>query len=189
MKKITLLFILAIMISCNTNKKNKNENIKSETENSAEATTAVDEEEILVGMISCKDLEKPPYENWFVENFNDHTLDTATTTKLKPLLNDLHIKVFMGTWCSDSQREVPALHKLLEAANFDEKNLQIIAVDRDKVTPDGFEKNMDIQYVPTIIMYKNKEEIGRIVESPIETLEKDMLNILSGKEYKHTYQE
>lgn len=192
MKKIIFLFILAGTFACNTSKKNNKETTKTEIENTTETTESnktEEEEEILVGNISCKDLEKPPYENWFVENFNNHMLDTATLTQLKPLLSNVHIKVFMGTWCSDSQREVPALHKILEEAGFDEKNLQIVAVDRDKVTPQGFEKNMDIQYVPTIIFYKNKKEVGRIVESPVETLEKDMLTILSGKPYKHTYQE
>lgn len=35
-----------------------------------------------------------------------------------------------------------------------------------------------IERVPTFIFYKNESEIGRIIETPVETLEKDILNIL-----------
>ena len=93
----------------------------------------------------------------------------------------------MGSWCEDSHRDVPQLYKILDEAKFDESKLKVISVDEDKLTPEGFEKDMDIQNVPTIILYKNNKELGRIVEYPIQTLEKDMLSILSGKEYKHAY--
>ena len=60
-------------------------------------------------------------------------------------------------------------------------------VSEDKDTPEGLEEGMDIQYVPTIILFKNGEELGRIVESPVETLEKDLLKIAKGEPYEHTY--
>jgi hypothetical protein len=50
---------------------------------------------------------------------------------------------------------------------------------------DGF----DITNVPTFIFYRNGKEINRIVESPVISLEKDMLSILAGEVYKHTYAE
>ena len=190
MKKIAFLFVVTTLISCNCNKKDKID--KNVPENETTVVTPSEkeaEEELLIGKISCKNLEMPPYNDWFVENFNNHTLDTLTISNLKPLLKNTRIKVFMGTWCSDSQREVPALHKVLEAADFDEDNLEIIAVNRDKITPNGLEKGKDIQYVPTIIFYKAGKEINRIVESPVASLEKDMLAIISGQEYKHTYAE
>ncbi len=188
MKKIVLFLLITLLFSCKENNKSTVENTTQEKETITSKTTQ-DEEELLVGIISCKDLEQGIYNDWFVENFNDHTLDIETVNKLKPLLNDVFIQVFMGTWCSDSQREVPALHKILETADFDENKMEIIAVNREKRTPKGLEKGMDIQYVPTLIFYKNKKELGRIVESPVETLEKDMLTILSEKPYKHNYQE
>ena len=188
MKKVILSLLIPFLFSCKENKKSTIENTTQEKEVTTSKTNQ-DEEEMLIGIISCKDLEQGIYNEWFVENFNDHTVDTKTINKLKPLLNDVFIQVFMGTWCSDSQREIPALHKILETADFDENNMEIIAVNRDKTTPNGLEKGMDIQYVPTLIFYKNKKELGRIVEMPVETLEKDMLAILSGKPYKHSYQE
>ena len=95
----------------------------------------------------------------------------------------------MGTWCGDSRRETPSLYKILDATNFNYKNFTLITVSREKSTPKGFEKNMDIVYVPTIIFYRNGEEIGRFVEFAQESLEKDMLAIVSGVGYKHSYED
>ncbi len=189
MKKIALFLIVALLFSCKENKSSNDTHSTTEKETVTTTNTEEQEEEILIGKISCKNMETPPFNDWFVENFNDHTLDSTTISQLKPVLNDVRIKVFMGTWCSDSQREVPALYKVLEAAEFDENNMEIIAVDRDKVTPSGLEKGMDIQYVPTIIFYKEGKEIGRFVESAVESLEKDMLAIVTQSGYKHAYQE
>ena len=40
-------------------------------------------------------------------------------------------------------------------------------------------EGLDINFVPTFIFYKAGEEIGRIIEMPYETLEKDMLELVS----------
>src|SRR5690606_18438893 len=92
-------------------------------------------------------------------------------------------------WCEDSQRETPHFYKILDAANFDESKLTLITVSEEKTTPQGYEEGKNITNVPTIIFYKNDKELGRIVEYPIESLEKDMFAILSGKDYKHAYAE
>ncbi|MEJ2614863.1 MAG: hypothetical protein P8Z35_07895 [Ignavibacteriaceae bacterium] len=39
---------------------------------------------------------------------------------------------------------------------------------------------MKIELVPTIIFYKDEKELGRIVETPNDSLEKDILKILTG---------
>ena len=36
---------------------------------------------------------------------------------------------------------------------------------------------------------KDDQELGRMVEYPLESLEKDMVKILSGEDYKHAYAE
>ena len=59
----------------------------------------------------------------------------------------------------------------------------IVAVDRDKISPNRQEEGKDIRYVPTLIVSKNNEEIGRIVESPSSesaTLESDLFEISLG---------
>lgn len=149
----------------------------------------VDGGEMLLGEINFDGLQKEPFTEWFELNYNGHSLDTTAIDSLKPLLKKVSIKVFMGTWCEDSQREVPALLKILEAADYKMDYLEMVAVTHDKDTPDGLEADYEIEYVPTIIFYKDGSEINRIVEYPQQTLEQDMLTILKEEPYKHTYAE
>ena len=144
------------------------------------------ETDYLLGSIQRSDLEKDVYGEWFDENYNLHALDNSLIPELKNTFDDVQVTVFMGTWCSDSQREVPAFFKILDAI---EKQIivRLIAVDEDKMVPDGSATDSGIEYVPTFIFSKNEKEINRIVEFPIFSLEKDMLDILQGKDYKNAY--
>jgi len=94
----------------------------------------------------------------------------------------------MGTWCGDSKEQTPIFYKILDAANFNYNNLQLIAVNRGKSTPDNLQEGLNIERVPTFIFYKKGKEIGRFVEFPQETVEADMLKIVSGEPYKHSYE-
>ncbi len=51
-------------------------------------------------------------------------------------------------------------------------------MNREKVGLADEVDGMEIHFVPTFIFYRNDEEIGRIVEMPYESLEKDMLEIV-----------
>ena len=144
---------------------------------------------LLIGLTSKSDLQKQPYADWFETNYNDYKIDTAVVKKIKEHLNGLSIKAFMGTWCEDSRYEIPQFYKVMEAAGFNDRNLELIAVDISKKTPDNLHVGLDIVYIPTLIFFKNNKEIGRFVEYPRETLEKDILKIISGESYKHSYQE
>jgi hypothetical protein len=65
--------------------------------------------------------------------------------------------------------------------------VRLITLDRNKTTPELFEKGLNITNVPTFIFYEKGIEINRIVETPIVSLEQDMLDILSRKDYKPNY--
>ncbi|MBL6646593.1 MAG: thioredoxin family protein [Flavobacteriaceae bacterium] len=144
------------------------------------------ETDYLLGSIQRSDLEKDEYGEWFDENYDSHPLDTSLISDIKNAFDDVQVTVFMGTWCSDSQREVPAFYKVLDAID-EQISVRIIAVDEDKMVPDGSATDSGIEYVPTFIFSKNGKEINRIVEFPIFSLEKDMLDILQGKDYKNAY--
>jgi thiol-disulfide isomerase/thioredoxin len=94
-------------------------------------------------------------------------------------------------WCSDSQREVPYLYKILDKVNFDRDDVSLVGVDEDKIVPgisDEKRQDLNIINVPTIIVLDNEgKEINRIVEFPQETLEEDFYKIISGQDYKHVY--
>jgi thiol-disulfide isomerase/thioredoxin len=187
MKKVFLLAIVIIFTAC------KPSVVISNTPNSN--NNAVQEKnkpiikEMLVGKIMKSELQLDPFVTWFNPGERDYTPKPATIAALKKISKeDLTITIFMGTWCSDSQTQVPRFYKILTEMEFDTNNLTLIAMTKDKTTPEKYEQALKITNVPTFIFYKKGTELQRIVESPVETLEEDMLKILSGMPYKHTYE-
>jgi thioredoxin-related protein len=77
--------------------------------------------------------------------------------------------------------------KILDQTGYNTAEMEIIAIDEDKRTKEGLENIYNLAYVPTLIFFDGKKEINRIVEFPIKSLEQDILDILSGKEYKNAY--
>ena len=175
MKKIILLFSITLLVSCAASKK---------------IMAVKDTDGNLVGHVNKESFQQEPYGNeWFNDFYSYYETDKEAIKKLQPLLKEVKIKGFMGTWCGDSQREIPNLYKLLDEAQFNYKNLELAGVNRQKKA-NGLEEGLNILRVPTFIFYKNGKEIGRFVEHPVDgsTIEKDFLKIVSGQEYKHPYQ-
>lgn len=140
--------------------------------------------EKLLGKITREGLTSNSFKNWFDRNYDNYMPNEELINNIKNSLNGYKIKLFLGTWCGDSKREVPRFYKILDAANFLENQLEVIAVDRTpeayKKSPTGEEKGLNIHKVPTFIFYKNGKEINRIVESPQTTLEEDIKAIIDG---------
>ncbi len=140
-------------------------------------------EEILIGRINISGLKTEPYLEWFNYFYNDYQVDADGLEEVNIDDSNLEILVFLGTWCSDSQLQIPQFIKILEKLNYSEDQLTMVAMDRDEnrvmSTPDNSEEGLNITHVPTFIFYQNGIELGRIVEFPRESLEIDMSNILS----------
>ena len=195
MKKIFILITSVLLSSCISTSVTINPSVTSQK--SEEISTPITKKEsvkqsnpdMLVGKQNRKALEQEPFGSWFNKNYEEYTVDQETVSELAPYLKIISIKAFMGTWCGDSKRETPTFYKILDKANFDYSNLELITVTRAKDTPEGYEKDLDIIRVPTFIFYKNGKEIGRYVEFSRESLEKDMLAIVSGAPYKHSYED
>jgi tetratricopeptide (TPR) repeat protein len=146
----------------------------------------------LLGDCSLSQLEKEPYSAWYAKNFSAYEPNIQVVEALKKTNPAKYtMKVFFGSWCGDSKRELPKMTKLLEKLSFPQKNLSLIGVDDStevyKQSPQRQEAGMNIFRVPTFIVYKNNKEVGRIVEYPTETIERDLLKIFSRKEYVPNY--
>ena len=143
----------------------------------------------LIGYLQKSDLLQGKYTVWFTKSFNEYQPKEKVVKKIKKRLKNISIKSFFGTWCHDSKREVPRFYKIMELAGFDLKNnFQMVGITRGKKTPDNLQERYNIKHTPTFIFYKNGKEIGRYIEHPRETQEKDILKILSKKNYKHSYE-
>lgn len=147
--------------------------------------------QFLVGKITWDGLNANPYNAWFEKGFENYVVDETLVNMFKEQLGEHEIKLFLGTWCGDSKREVPRFLKILKAASFPLENIEIVALDRRKAhyktSPTGEEKGLNIIKVPTFIFFKDGQEINRIVESPIESLEEDLMKIVLGKSYTPNY--
>lgn len=119
--------------------------------------------------------------SWWDSEYKMYPIDSTDIEKLKIKLENVDIKIVMGTWCSDSRTEVPHFYKILEKINYPIEKVTLINVNRDKLGLENEVEDLNINFVPTFIFYKTGEELGRIVEMPYETLERDMLEILSAE--------
>ncbi|MEI6264230.1 MAG: thioredoxin family protein [Sphingobacteriia bacterium] len=146
---------------------------------------------MLLGHCSISAYKNEPYANWFIPNFDNYTVDSATIEQIRPLLKKKKMDLFMGTWCGDSKHEVPRIIKILLAAGMDTAHLSIIAVgngaDMYKKSPQGEEMGLNIRRVPTLIVYDKKKEMGRFIEYPVVSIEKDLLRILQKDGYIPNY--
>ncbi len=145
----------------------------------------------LLGKINKEGLTSPNYNGWFTKNFEEYEPDQTIINAISDKLKGYEIKLFMGTWCGDSKREVPRFYKILQLADFPLEQLTAVALSREadmyKQSPQHEEKGLNIHRVPTFIFYKNGKEVNRIVEEPIESLEKDIQKIITSKPYKPNY--
>jgi thiol-disulfide isomerase/thioredoxin len=135
--------------------------------------------EILYGYCDRSGLEKGEYGKLFDEYYDIYEPDRAVTDQLKLKQSGVEILVVLGTWCSDSQEQVPRFFKVLDRIRFDKKSVQLICVSSSKEAGDVDLVNYDIQKVPTFIIYKKGREVGRIIETPYSTIEKDLLMFFS----------
>jgi hypothetical protein len=148
---------------------------------------------ILLGVCPREALLENPFAQWFKTAYDHYTVDTATCVYLAPLLRDKKITLFLGTWCGDSRREVPRLLKILDCCGFPPNQLKLVMVsnqpDMYKQSPGHEEAGLNIRRVPTLIIEGKKQEMGRIIELPVVSLEKDMLRILRKEGYVPNYAE
>lgn len=142
--------------------------------------------EMLVGKISRSDLQQKPYADWYQKYDQAYQVDRVVAVKLPTLLIDVDITIVMGIWCHDSQRQVPRFYKILAEAGADMNRVRMVAVDMDFAAPDQDVASFKITNTPTFIFSRGGAEMNRIVETPVVSLEQDMLVILKGAAYRHS---
>ena len=150
-----------------------------------------DGSQFLLGPIKKNRLTEGHYGQWFNPQFSAYQVDQEALALIEKSIEDYDLLLFLGTWCSDSQREVPGIFKILEEAGYPTDLVEIYAVDERtefrKTTPGGEAKARNIVHVPTLIFIKDGKEVNRIIELPVQTLEKDMIAIMNRQDYRPHY--
>jgi thiol-disulfide isomerase/thioredoxin len=191
MKSICLFSVslLILLGGCRTSKSAAGTNSRANTtqvsvaENLPAHPDFSDPKTWLIGYFDPGKLSQEPYSEWYKKGYDDYQFNTEAVNQLIDKdKSGISIKVIMGTWCPDSRREIPRLMRILDIWQFPASNLTFIGVDDAKNSPVAEYNKLDIQKVPTIIIYKNNVEAGRIIEIPVTSLEQDMVKILGRNE-------
>jgi thioredoxin 1 len=134
-------------------------------------------DEVLIGQITAEQLTS----NFkaFDNTNRKKTLSEETLARLTEIKDTYSIKAFLGTWCHDSEREIPTLIDIIKTAENPNLQLSLIALNMDKEDPKGLAKQYQVKYTPTIVIEANGIEIGRIVERPENSLEDNILAIIN----------
>ncbi|MBN2237453.1 MAG: thioredoxin family protein, partial [Bacteroidales bacterium] len=116
------------------------------------------------------------------QKYEAYSANQAQVDELKTIFKKnkkLNVVVVFATWCGDSKAHVPEFFKVADLAKI--KKVKYLAVNRKKNAGTIDMSAMAIQRVPTFIVYNGLDEIGRITESPTETIEADLLAIVKKK--------
>lgn len=131
----------------------------------------------LIGKVSRKQIEEDKlFGSYHHKQYENYTPEVNGLNYDK--LPEYDIQVVLGTWCHDSQVQVPRFLKILDNTGYN-KEITFMAVNTNKEIHGHSFDSLDIERVPTFIFYRNGNEEGRIIESPEKSLEKDISAIIS----------
>ena len=151
------LMITVALLSCSNNKKQQ------------------PKQKLLTGWLTKDNLlqEIPQYK----AEMDLYQPDSTVIANLNTLEKLFTLNIFLGTYCSDCKREVPRFLKMIEQLNSANFSYRLFGLNRAAADTSGMREKFNIEYVPTFIVYHNEEEIGRIIERPMVSLENDLLEI------------
>ena len=125
----------------------------------------------ITGVISASQLmtQYPQFRSAY-----DHYQPSPTEIDGIKTLSGKSLVVLFGTWCHDSEREVPRLLKLLDLSGVELKSLSLHGVNYNKQEPTNLHRQYNLKYSPTIILLQGEVELGRVVVKPIVNLGIDL---------------
>ena len=136
-------------------------------------------EDILVGKISRKLLNDDAHFPWMSRNYALYNkAENTDILFLKGYNTRVTFLVFGGTWCEDTQILLPHFLRVLDEAGFPEKAVTMYGTTRSKETLKKEASKNNITKLPTIIVYKDGKEIGRIEETVRKSIEVDLKEML-----------
>lgn len=135
--------------------------------------------DIFVGAVTREGLTN--ISNWFNEEYGFYNPDSSAIAVLRENKDKLpQLFIVLATWCGDSKEHVPHFFKIADQIGYPQEKIFMVAVDREKKGGEFCLADFEINLVPTFIFTKQGEEIGRIIETPVVSLEQDILNIIQG---------
>jgi len=137
--------------------------------------------DIMIGYCTLAGITDTLFNSSFKKEYDNYTPDGEIMSQVTSLLDEITVTIVLGTWCSDSREQVPRFIRIYDVLEHAIPFPVLICVDSEKKAGEVSLEGMNIMKVPTFIIYHNNRELGRIIETPQTTLEKDFLTILRKK--------
>ena len=119
---------------------------------------------VVKGFLTKKDFVTDTAFSWFTKNQQGYTPDQKALQALRTNKDSVNVIAFGGTWCHDTQFILPKFFLLADAAGLSGDRITVIGVDHNKQSLQHLSEAFHITNVPTIIVMKNGQEIGRVIE-------------------------
>jgi len=140
---------------------------------------------VVLGEIDWPQLET--IDGWF-EEYQAARPDQQVIAQLGAAVESYEIVTVLGSWCHDSQREVPRLVRVLDELDAPVFDHRMIGVDRTRRIDDaelavdaGVERTVD--RVATIVVFDGDgRELGRVVETAEKPIEELLLEFIAPAE-------
>jgi hypothetical protein len=136
------------------------------------------EGKVLIGYGDRQGLQNSDFNTYIEPEYHAYLPIDTVCDYLTNRLDSIEITIVLGTWCHDSQEQVPRFFRILDEIDFNPDKLTMIGVDRDKTGGEVDISELDIKRVPTFIFYRDNKELGRIIETPMISLEEDLMTII-----------
>ncbi len=133
---------------------------------------------VFAGPLTFSDLDGEKSFAWMSEGYSGYEPKKKPLEYIRPRLRHYDMVIFMGTWCGDSHEMIPKLKRVLDIVDYPKSQLKMYGTDRSKTTADALEKKYNIVSVPTVILYRDGKEVGRITETVHKNIEKDLADII-----------
>jgi thiol-disulfide isomerase/thioredoxin len=148
---------------------------------SPEMSTDNSGNKVLKGFISRQQLAADPAFAWFAQNSKGYTPEASAVAALKGAKDSIYVLAFGGTWCGDTKAILPKFYALADAAGLAQDRITLLGVDVSKKTIQHLSETFNVTRVPTFIVLKNGQEMGRVVEyGKAGMWDKELGEIVSG---------
>jgi len=130
----------------------------------------------LVGAASPEALfeHSPDYE----ELAREYDPKREVTALLAKYPREVEILVAFGVWCAHCKKIVPKVIKTLQVADNPKLHAVFTGVDETLSEPPDFVAKLNLATIPTVAVFYQGRELGRIVGEPKTTVEGDLAAIL-----------
>lgn len=139
----------------------------------------LDKASVVLGKKSWKDWKaETDWDSYAAEDYKPNKGKVSTIARLAKAQKATFL-LFAGSWCKDSEAQLPVIMKLLGAAQIPARSIELYGVDANLKEPSGKAQQLDVINSPTLIILKGQIELGRIVVRPATTWEGEIHDILS----------